>query len=91
MYTATLGGRKAVRTSSKHISLASANMQKLKTVDSRIQTELMQETDGLIQHVTNLISIDEGYRSRDENESIGTREIDMDHGQYSLGLAQVPP
>lgn len=66
-------------------------MQKLKTVDSRIQTELMQETDGLIQHVTNLISIDEGYRSRDQNESIGTREIDMDHGQCSLGLAQVPP
>lgn len=52
------------------LSLASAYLQKLKAVDFRIQTELMQETDALIQRVTNLISIDEGYRSRDQNESI---------------------
>ncbi|QLI67461.1 uncharacterized protein G6M90_00g052210, partial [Metarhizium brunneum] len=52
------------------LSLASAYLQKLKAVDFRIQTELMQETDSLIQRVTNLISIDEGYRSRDQNESI---------------------
>ncbi|GAB0134552.1 hypothetical protein EsDP_00002917 [Epichloe bromicola] len=55
------------------LALASAYLQKLKAVDFRIQTELIQEIDGLIQRVTNLISIDEGYRYRDQN--------DMDHGE----------
>ena len=52
------------------MALARTYIQRLKSVDFRIATELMQETDGLIQRVTNLISIDEGYRSRDQNESI---------------------
>jgi putative N-acetylmannosamine-6-phosphate epimerase len=45
-------------------------VQRFENIDFRITTELMQETDALIQRVTNLISIDEGYRSRDQNESI---------------------
>ena len=35
-----------------------------------VQTKLIHETDLLIQRITNLISIDEGYRSRDTNASI---------------------
>ena len=30
----------------------------------------MQETDSIVQRATNLITIDEGYRSRDQNASI---------------------
>ena len=45
-------------------------MQRLKSIDYRISTDLIQETDILIQRITNLISIDEGYRSRDQNQSI---------------------
>ena len=52
------------------IAIASGFLQKFRAIDYRITTELMQETDSLIQRVTNLISIDEGYRSRDQNESI---------------------
>lgn len=52
------------------LSAAAGYLQRFRAVDFRIQTELMQETDSLIQRVTNLISIDEGYRSRDQNESI---------------------
>lgn len=51
-------------------AMASGYLQRFRAVDFRIRTELMQETDGLIQRVTNLVSIDEGYRSRDQNESI---------------------
>lgn len=45
----------------------------LKTLEDRkqqIDDGLLRATDTLIQRVTNLISIDEGYRSRDQNESI---------------------
>jgi hypothetical protein len=35
-----------------------------------IQVDLLQETDVLIQRISNLISIDEGYRSRDLNASL---------------------
>lgn len=35
-----------------------------------IGIELIQETDFLIQRITNLISINESYRSRDANASI---------------------
>jgi hypothetical protein len=52
------------------VGAASGYLQKPKAVYYRIQTELIQETDSLLQRVTNLISIDEGYRSRDQNESI---------------------
>ncbi|KAK7185141.1 hypothetical protein DPSP01_000745 [Paraphaeosphaeria sporulosa] len=45
-------------------------MQRFKAIDYRICTELINETDSLIQRVTNLISIDEGYRSRAQNDSI---------------------
>ena len=45
-------------------------LQRLRAVEYRITTDLIQETDSLIQRVTNLISIDEGYRSRDQNQSI---------------------
>jgi hypothetical protein len=44
--------------------------QQFKNIDFRICTELVKETDVLIQRVTNLISIDEGYRSREQNDSI---------------------
>ena len=52
------------------LAIASGYVQRFRAVDYRITTELMQETDNLIQRVTNLITIDEGYRSRDMNESI---------------------
>ena len=51
-------------------AVARGYVQKFEAIDFRITTELMQETDNLVQRVTNLISIDEGYRSRDQNESI---------------------
>lgn len=44
--------------------------QQFKNIDFRICTELIKETNSLIQRVTNLISIDEGYRSREQNDSI---------------------
>ena len=52
------------------LAIASGYVQRFRAVDYRTTTELMQETDNLIQRVTNLITIDEGYRSRDMNESI---------------------
>ena len=52
------------------LALASSYLPRFQAVDFRIQSELMAETDALIQRITNLISIDEGYRSRDQNESI---------------------
>jgi hypothetical protein len=45
-------------------------LQQFKNIDFRICTDLIKETDNLIQRVTNLISIDEGYRSREQNDSI---------------------
>ena len=51
-------------------SIARGYLTKFQALDYKITTELMQETDSLIQRVTNLITIDEGYRSRDQNESI---------------------
>lgn len=50
--------------------IANGYVQRFERIDLRISTELLQETDALIQRVTNLISIDEGYRSRDQNDSI---------------------
>lgn len=47
-----------------------AQLEKIVEHRSRLQADLVQETDNLIQRITNLISIDEGYRSRDQNESI---------------------
>lgn len=52
------------------IAIANGYVQRFERIDFRISTELLQETDALIQRVTNLISIDEGYRSRDQNDSI---------------------
>ena len=52
------------------IAIASGYVQKLQAIDYRISTDLIKETDNLIQRVTNLIAIDEGYRSRDQNASI---------------------
>lgn len=52
------------------MAIADGYVQRFERIDFRISTELMQETDALIQRVTNLISIDEGYRSRDQNDSI---------------------
>ena len=51
-------------------AVASGFMQRFTAVEFRITKELQQETDTLIQRVTNLITIDEGYRSRDQNTSI---------------------
>ena len=51
-------------------AVTSGYVKKFRAIDYRITTELMQETDTLIQRVSNLITIDEGYRSRDQNESI---------------------
>lgn len=45
-------------------------MQHLNWLREQINQRLVSETDLLIQRITNLISIDEGYRSRDQNESI---------------------
>ena len=52
------------------MAIANGYVQRFERIDFRISTELLQETDALIQRVTNLISIDEGYRSRDQNDSI---------------------
>lgn len=52
------------------MAIANDYVQRFERIDFRISTELLQETDALIQRVTNLISIDEGYRSRDQNDSI---------------------
>lgn len=52
------------------LAVASGYLQKFRAIDYRIMTELMQETDSLVQRISNLITIDEGYRSRDQNESI---------------------
>lgn len=52
------------------MAIANGYVQRFERIDARISVDLLQETDALIQRVTNLISIDEGYRSRDQNESI---------------------
>lgn len=52
------------------MAIANGYVQRFERIELRISTELLQETDALIQRVTNLISIDEGYRSRDQNDSI---------------------
>ena len=52
------------------LATASGYLQRFRAVDYRITSELMQETDSIVQRVTNLITIDEGYRSRDQNASI---------------------
>ena len=44
------------------LAVASGYLQRFRAVDHRITTELMQETNTLIQKVSNLITIDEGYR-----------------------------
>ncbi|KAL9047008.1 MAG: hypothetical protein Q9214_000305 [Letrouitia sp. 1 TL-2023] len=64
------------------IAIATGYVQKFRAIDYRITTELMQETDSLIQRVTNLITIDEGYRSRDQNESI--RRLTWITGIFSM-------
>ncbi|CAI6303043.1 unnamed protein product [Periconia digitata] len=51
-------------------AICNGYIQQFKNLDFRICTELINETDSLIQRVTNLISIDEGYRSREQNDSI---------------------
>ena len=51
-------------------AICSGYLQRFKNIDFRICAELITETDTLIQRVTNLISIDEGYRSREQNDSI---------------------
>ena len=51
-------------------AVAAGYIQRFRAIEYRIATDLIQETDSLIQRVTNLISIDEGYRSRDQNQSI---------------------
>lgn len=52
------------------LAVAAGYLRRFQAIDYRITMELMTETDSLLQRVTNLISIDEGYRSRDQNESI---------------------
>ena len=52
------------------LATASGYLQRFRAIDYRITSELMQETDSIVQRVTNLITIDEGYRSRDQNASI---------------------
>lgn len=52
------------------MAIANGYIQRFERIELRISTELLQETDALLQRVTNLISIDEGYRSRDQNDSI---------------------
>ena len=52
------------------LATASGYLQRFRAVDYRITSELMQETDSIVQRVTNLITIDEGYRSRDQSASI---------------------
>jgi len=52
------------------LAISSGHVQKFRGIDYRITTELMEETDSLIQRVSDLITVDEGYRSRDQNESI---------------------
>lgn len=52
------------------LAVASGYLQRFRAIDYRITIELMQETETLVQRVSNLITIDEGYRSRDQNESI---------------------
>ena len=52
------------------LAIASGYLQRFRAIDYRITSELMQETDSIVQRVTNLITIDEGYRSRDQNASI---------------------
>lgn len=52
------------------MAIANGYVQRFERINLRISAELLQETDALIQRVTNLISIDEGYRSRDQNDSI---------------------
>ncbi|KAL9614083.1 MAG: hypothetical protein Q9167_001437 [Letrouitia subvulpina] len=64
------------------IAIATGYLQKFRAIDYRISTELMQETDSLVQRVTNLITIDEGYRSRDQNESI--RRLTWITGIFSM-------
>ena len=49
---------------------ASGFLNRFSNITLRINKELQEETDTLIQRVTNLITIDEGYRSRDQNTSI---------------------
>ena len=49
---------------------AAGYQQRFRAVEFQITSELQLETDTLINRVSNLITIDEGYRSRDQNASI---------------------
>jgi hypothetical protein len=49
---------------------AAEALKSLRRYADAISADLVKETDFLIQRVTNLISIDESYRSRDVNSSI---------------------
>jgi hypothetical protein len=51
-------------------SIANTLIAEFETVGPRIDTELVDDTNVLIQQITNLISIDQGYRSRDQNSSM---------------------
>ncbi|KAK4097361.1 ankyrin [Parathielavia hyrcaniae] len=52
------------------LGAARSSFQLLKGYEMSIQQTLLREVDQLIQQMTNLITIDEGYRSRDMNTSI---------------------
>lgn len=67
------------------MAIANGFVQRFERIDLRISAELLQETDALIQRVTNLISIDEGYRSRDQNDSIRRLTwITASHSKHAL-------
>lgn len=51
-------------------TIANGLLAELAVVGERIDRELIYDTDVLIQQITNLITIDEGYRSRDQNSSV---------------------
>lgn len=52
------------------LEVAKSSLQMLRIYEASIQQNLLKEADQLIQQMTNLITIDEGYRSRDMNTSI---------------------
>ncbi len=63
-------GRRAFETRTEVQEEAKMAVMSLHSYVAVIRTDLVTETDFLIQRVTNLISIDESYRSRDANTSI---------------------
>jgi hypothetical protein len=51
-------------------TIANSLLVELAAVGEQIDHDLVNDTNVLIHQITNLISIDEGYRSRDQNSSV---------------------